>query len=833
MRRLPKNIIALLAVFALATFAQAQTARWEPSSGTLAFGQTNQLQLIFEGCAPKGQPALPSVDGLSLQFAGNSSQTSIVNGSISRFEALTYVTRPTKRADITIPEFSVDTDKGRINVPAANYTVGAATAGGVSLESVATANFNIPATVWAGEVFPIEYNLNVRKRNIYSLEGLLGSLLDWKPTALVTEEWSKPAARESQINGEPFITVYQNTRASLNKPGSVTLPEGNQLVNITTGSAGLGFFNRPNLEQFAITSNKPAITVRPLPTNAPTSFNGAVGQFTLKSNVVPATTSVGEPITWTLTLAGTGNWPSFAGLPARSVSKDFRTVQPQAKRTPKEGALFEATLVEDVVLIPTKPGSYTLGPVTWSYFDPAKGEYQTITAAATTVSVAPAAQIAQPTASATIPVAPAAAGGQPKPPAMPKGIPRDPLPDSSEVSAPLDQNNFIAALCAPVVALLAFWLWLAFRRARVTDPARSRREARTRALATIEALRSAQNPEQTAELLLTWQKDVALLWQFPAAVPATSSFPVGETKWTALWADTERSLYREATALPADWTARAREALEAHHVPGFSFWQLFRAKNLLPFAAVVAVGLALTCTTLRAADAKMSYERGDFAAAEQAWRAALVKTPANPAAHHNLSLAIAQQDRWAEAAAHAAAAFAEQPSDSAIRWNLAFTMERASFAPSVFSGFSAAHPPHQVAGLLSPAQWQYAALLAATLAALAFALLLLRGYGQPARWMKISAIALFVFSTVLGGAAGFSLRVYSPLNDARAVVVWRTTTLRSIPTEVETSQKTSPLSAGTVAIVDNNFIGKTWAHLSFTNGQTGWIRSEDLVAIWK
>lgn len=834
MRRLQKFIVHVIALASLVALARAQTGRWEPEGGTLAFGQTSQLQLIFEGCVPKGQPTLPTVDGLTLQFAGNSSQTSIVNGTVTRTEALTYAARPTKHTDIAIPEFSAETDKGRINVPAANFSVGAATAGGVSLESVATSNFKTPATVWAGEVFPIEYNLNVRKRNIYSLEGLLGSLLDWKPTALVVEEWSKPAARESQINGEPFITVFQNTRASLSKPGAVTLPEGNQLVNITTGSAGLGFFNRPNLEQFAIASNKPTVTVRPLPTNAPPSFNSAVGQFTLKSNVVPATSSVGEPITWTLTLAGTGNWPGFAGLPARSVSKDFRTVQPQAKRTPKEGALFEATLVEDVVLIPTKPGSYTLGPISWSYFDPAKGEYQTITTAATTVSVAPAAEIAPTAPSAsTATTLPNATVGQQKPPAMPKGIPRDPLPDTGKVSVPLNQNDFIAALGAPGIALFTFWLWLAYRRARRTDPARTRREARTRASATLESLRIAKDPQQIAMLLLAWQKDVALLWQITAAVPAANNFPANETKWIALWADTERALYRDASPLPADWIARASELLQEHRVPGFSFWQLFRFRNLLPFAALLAFGLALGGITLRAADAKTAYDRGDFSAAEQAWRAELVKTPANPAAHHNLSLAIAQQDRWGEAAAHAAAAFAQQPSDAAIRWNLAFAMERASFAPSVFSGFTSSHPPHQIAGLLSPTHWQHVAILASFLAALACALLLLRGYGQRARWLKITAVTLFVTSTILGGAATFSLRVYSPLNDARAVIVWRTTTLRSIPTDVETSQKTSPLSAGTVALVDNNFIGKTWAHLSFANGQTGWIRSEDLVQIWK
>lgn len=835
MRRLLKLFAPLAFLATLALAANGQTARWEPASGTLAFGQTSQLQLIFEGCSPKGQPSLPSVDGLVLQFAGSSSQTSIFNGKVSQTEVLGYAVRPTKRNDLVIPEFSVETDKGRINVPSASFTVGAATVGGgASLESIATSNFNVPSTVWAGEVFPIEYNLNVRKRNIYSLDGLLGSLLDWKPTALVVDEWTKPAARESQLNGEAFVTVYQNTRATLDKPGTITLPEGNQLVNITTGSAGLGFFNRPNLEQFAIASNKPAITVKALP-SAPPAFNGAVGQFTLKSNVVPVTATVGEPVTWTLTLAGTGNWPGFPGLPARSVSKDFRTVQPQAKRTPKDGTLFEATLVEDVVLIPTKPGNYTLGPVTWTYFDPAKGEYQTVTAPSATVSVSAPVEAVQPTAQQTAAIAPGAdsAQSQPKPPAIPKGIPRDPLPSAGESSVPLDVGPFTVALAAPVALLLVFWLWLALRRARRTDPALPLRQARTRIAGTLEQLRAARDPEQISALLLAWQKDVALLWRFTAAVPGANSFPEDETTWSALWTDTDRALYRDATPLPADWIARATQALAEHRIAAFSFWQLFLARNLFPFAAALIVGLALAGTPLSAADGKTEYNRGDFAAAEQAWRTALAKAPTNASLHHNLSLALAQQDRWGEAAAHAAVAFAQKPGDDAVRWNFSFTIERAGFAPSVFSGFASGNPPHQVARFLSPTQWQCAAVAAVGLACLAFALLLVRSYGRRARWLNAAAVALLVVSTLLGAASAVSLRVYSPVNDARAVIVWRQSTLRSIPTEADTTQKTTPLSAGTVAIVDAQFLGKTWSRLNFPNGQTGWLRSEDLVSIWK
>jgi hypothetical protein len=60
--------------------------------------------------------------------------------------------------------------------------------------------------------------------------------------------------------------------------------------------------------------------------------------------------------------------------------------------------------------------------------------------------------------------------------------------------------------------------------------------------------------------------------------------------------------------------------------------------------------------------------------------------------------------------------------------------------------------------------------------------------------------------------------------------VWNATTLRSIPTEADTTQKTSPLSAGSIAVVEKTFLG--WTKLSFPGGQTGWVRTEDLIRLY-
>jgi hypothetical protein len=84
---------------------------------------------------------------------------------------------------------------------------------------------------------------------------------------------------------------------------------------------------------------------------------------------------------------------------------------------------------------------------------------------------------------------------------------------------------------------------------------------------------------------------------------------------------------------------------------------------------------------------------------------------------------------------------------------------------------------------------------------------------------------------LLAGAATFSLHAYGPLAEPGAVFVVRATTLRSIPTDADTTQKTSPLSAGSIALADKTFLG--WTRLAFPGGQTGWVRTEDLISLYR
>ncbi|MBW8782172.1 MAG: BatD family protein [Verrucomicrobia bacterium] len=813
----------------------AQTVRWEPGSGTLALNQLSELNLIFDQCEPSGTVALPAVAGLEFGTPSRAEQNSfsILNGSASRSHtvSLTYRVRPTEQRTVRIPAFDVITDKGRLHVAPATFEIGDATVGqsNLSLEAVVQSRFTLPeGQVWAGEVFPLTYSLNVARRYFYQL----GSDLDWNPAPLSVEPWSKPEPLEATLNGEARISIFYKTRAYAKTAGTIPLNPATQLVNLATGTSTFTVFARPNLEQFSITSKPAELVVRPLPAPAPAGFNGAVGQFTLESKVVPATAAVGEPVTWTLTLAGTGNWPDVPGLPARSVSKDFRVVQPQAKRVNKDNALFEATLAEDIVLIPTKAGPYTLGPVTFSYFDPKTGAYQTVTTEPVTITVAPAAAptpVSGEPKSETEKAAAGSSGSQPsatsaQPPAT---LPRDPLPPAASAGTPVSSSTLRLALLSSLLCPLLVWAGLALRRARLTDPRRPLREARHRLAATLHRLRSASDPDELAALIQAWQRDAAALWQLPAVVPTAGQFTSED--WAGLWSDSERVLYRPGTALPTDWLDRAGQALAAKRVPGFSAFQLFLPRNLLPLAL-----LALACVAAQpvfAAEAGASaYAKTDFAAAANAWRETLKTEPTAWTARHNLSLALVQQNQWGEAAGQALAAFVQQPADPAVRGHLDFTLKGAGLQPAEIAPFIQPDLPHELARLASPACWQLALVSAVWLAALALGLWLWCAYRGRSS-LKPVVGSFLVIAALLAGSAGLSLHTYGVLADARAVFVAKPSTLRSIPTDIDAPQKSTPLAPGLIAITDKSFLG--WQRLVFPTGQTGWVRSGDLVPLWR
>jgi hypothetical protein len=109
------------------------------------------------------------------------------------------------------------------------------------------------------------------------------------------------------------------------------------------------------------------IPVRELPSNAPADFNGAVGRFDLDAELSGTETAAGEPLTLRLRISGDGNL-KLIGDPKLNLPPAFEAYEPQIKSS-------GSAKTYEYLIIPGKPGNFTLEPFSFSYFDTRQGQY--------------------------------------------------------------------------------------------------------------------------------------------------------------------------------------------------------------------------------------------------------------------------------------------------------------------------------------------------------------------------------------------------------------------------------------------------------------------------
>ena len=832
-------LLTLIAGLLAVSSGLAQSVTWEPAGGQLGYGKTNRLSLVFDGCQPADDFRLPSIDGLDVSQPARSEQTNIINFKVSRRVELSYAVQPTRRGEIVIPPLNILTNEGRLRVEEARFEVVEAKVGGTNLniDEIVTALLQVPTEpVWEGQVIEIAYVLLGSGRFTINLS----SEPQWSPDGLLIEPFSEPERVSATIDGEERIGLRYRTRALVRKTGALTLAAVQQRVNIQTGDRSGFFISRPQVEEFLISSNDPVIQVRPLPTPAPAGFKGAVGVFTLDSTVVPTETNVGDPVTWTLKLEGTGNWPQGITLPERKADVAFKVIQPQSRKELAEGKLFTGSLTEDVVLVPTRAGDTRLGAADFTFFNPENGRYETQSGSPVTVRINPMPHTASATPSAS--ADPGVAADSPaalpiRPPLLEStgpALPRDPLVDRSPSATPfVIANPWWAGFILLPAGLT--WIWQMIRRFLADDPSREAKRAR-RELGVLSAtLESTTDPAGRRALLPDWMRLATRALRLPAAAPppaaleshlAAQASESDRNEWHRLWSEAEDALYGPAQALADDWPTRARRLAGRIRMRRRPPTVFFRRRYWLPLLLLLP---HLPVQHGEAAPTAIDlYREGDYAGAEAIWREEIAASPLDPTPRNNLALALAQKERWPEANAYWISAFVLNPNHPDIRWNLQTGLSRAAGLQPRLAELLDARGFDWLATRLSPGAWNRLQAAGAFLAMSGLVLIVFGLFRRLRFALMLAPIALF--SGTLGlGLGTLSVLQYGVLAHPDAVVVSQDSVLRSIPTEVADTQQSRSLPAGEIGRIDGAFL--SWRRIRLDSGETGWVRRSVLVPI--
>lgn len=510
--RIPLCWLVAALVMAAAPLAHAEV-RANISSSTGQVGSPLQLTYTFLNTGePRDMPRSIMADGLDIRLTGQSRRVEMINFQTTSSIIYSYTVVPNRPGQFTIPGFAVSANGQQVRTPPVEVRVTgpggvmppappppsqqvlpAPQRPGQQRPPSGTPGRSAPRTAdgepapyfaemimgsssaFVGEVIPVVLRFYFRgdiafdnlQRPMFGGDGFTAAPL------------SEPQQTDQFIDNVPYNIVSFDTAITPVKTGTIEIPaavmEGRMM---TQGAMPMmdpffdqffrnfpmpGIGRAENIEARTATRK---LEVQALPRDGrPDSFNGAIGQFTLDSSATPKRADAGEPVTLSLTVKGRGNFDAITA-PVLTGEDGWRVYAPKDTFTANDAIGYGGTKTFEISMVARLDQTATPG-AEFSYFDPQKKKYVTLTAKPVAVTAAGRAATDD---DAPAPRTAAAAGDE--------EVPARPVDIAAPAPAPAgDRAGFVPWLLQPwfhalqwialvaVVLSVPYLLWLR-RRAR-------------------------------------------------------------------------------------------------------------------------------------------------------------------------------------------------------------------------------------------------------------------------------------------------------------------------------------------------------------------------------
>ena len=385
---LKKIFLAIFLLFLASKLGAQVTFQTKVSKNRL--GINERLKVSFEMNKNGDNFTPPKFEGFRVVGGPNQSTSNTwINGKRSFSRSYTYFLNPTRKGALKIGQATINIDGSIYKTSPVEVEVTEAVKTpnqGGNADYIADQNVHLVAEVsnsnpYLNEAFTVVYKLYYTSQigisNVNEVES--PSYADFWSHLIPIQ---KLEMKQGVYKGETYNYVtWRKAVLYPQKTGELVIEPLTLNINVQVPSNRRDIFgNRINRQvPKVITAGKRTIKVKPLPEkNKPKGFTGAVGSFDLNYNLNKDVLKASESFQATVKVSGRGNLKLFS-LPKISVPATLEVYEPEHTESIKTNLLgMQGSIQDTYTIVPEYQGNYPIPVVSFSYFDPNKESYVTL-----------------------------------------------------------------------------------------------------------------------------------------------------------------------------------------------------------------------------------------------------------------------------------------------------------------------------------------------------------------------------------------------------------------------------------------------------------------------
>jgi hypothetical protein len=402
--------LSLLAILITTVFkpfeSSGQSLTASVNRNTVGVDEQFQATFTLNGSASSFTPPNFS-DFTVLSGPNQSTSMQIINGAFSQSVSYSYILQPKKTGTFKIGPAAINS--GGKNIPSNIVTVNV-TAGSQGNQG-SQGGQSQGGNVSSGSVF---IRVSVDKKQVYKGEAVVATFKLYANVPVVNYTvnkmpsfsgfWSQDVEMPKQmnmyqenVNGTPFqvgeikkVVLYPQQSGTLTIDQMLGECVARIRVNRNRSNNPFDIFNDPFFNDpffgsggvrdvpYSIKSDPIKISVKDLPVGAPASFKGAVGDFSMETILDREKIKSNEAVNLRVKISGKGNL-KLIETPVGEIPSDIESYEPKIQdniSTTTKGSAGTRTF--EHLLIPRIPGTFDLDKVEFTYFNPDRANYITL-----------------------------------------------------------------------------------------------------------------------------------------------------------------------------------------------------------------------------------------------------------------------------------------------------------------------------------------------------------------------------------------------------------------------------------------------------------------------